>query len=46
MEKSTLVKETLGSHVFDKFIENKHIEWDRYSVFVTDYEIDNYLSIL
>jgi glutamine synthetase len=46
MEKSTLVKETLGNHVFEKFIENKHIEWDRYRTFVTNYEIDNYLSIL
>ncbi len=46
MEKSTLVRETLGNHVFEKFIENKHIEWDRYRTFVTNYEIENYLSIL
>jgi len=43
MEKSSLVKETLGNHVFEKFIENKHIEWDRYRTYVTNYEIDNYL---
>ncbi len=46
MEKSSLVKETLGDHVFEKFIDNKQIEWDRYRTFVTNYEIDNYLSIL
>ncbi len=46
MENSTLVKETLGNHVFEKFIENKKIEWDRYRIFVTDYEINNYLPIL
>ena len=46
MEKSALIKETLGEHVFNKFIENKKIEWDRYRTYVTDYELKNYLSIL
>lgn len=46
MESSKLVKETLGDHVFEKFIENKKIEWDRYRTYVTDYEINNYLPIL
>ncbi len=46
MESSNLVKETLGNHVFEKFIENKKIEWDRYRIYVTDYEINNYLPIL
>ena len=46
MEKSTLIKETLGEHVFNKFIENKKIEWDRYRTYVTDYELKTYLRIL
>lgn len=46
MEGSSLVKETLGDHVFEKFIDNKKIEWDRYRTFVTNYEIDNYLPLL
>jgi len=46
MEESKLVREILGEHVFNKFIENKKIEWDRYRTFVTNYEIKNYLSIL
>ncbi len=46
MEESDLVKETLGDHIFHKFIENKKIEWDRYRIHVTDYELDNYLPIL
>ncbi|MFA5863646.1 MAG: glutamine synthetase family protein [Phycisphaerae bacterium] len=45
-EKSELLKEALGEHIFNKLIENKKIEWDRYRTFVTDYEIDRYLSIL
>ena len=45
-EKSKLARETLGDHIFFKFIENKKIEWDRYRMQVTDYELDNYLPIL
>ena len=45
-EKSKLVRETLGEHVFNAFIENKKIEWDDYRTKVTDYELKRYLPIL
>ena len=45
-EKSQLVKRTLGEHIFNKFIDNKKIEWDRYRIQVTDYELQKYLPIL
>lgn len=45
-EKSVFLKETLGEHVFEKFIENKKIEWNDYRTKVTDYEIKKYLPIL
>jgi glutamine synthetase len=45
-EKSKVVKEALGEHVFTSLIENKKIEWDRYRTQVSDYEIDKYLPIL
>jgi glutamine synthetase len=45
-EKSDLVRRALGDHVFYQFIENKRIEWDRYRAQVTDYELEQYLSIL
>jgi len=45
-EKSKLVRETLGDHVFNHFIENKKVEWDRYRVQITSYEIEKYLPIL
>ena len=45
-EKSDLVREALGDHVFEKFIENKKIEWDNYRTHVSQYELDRYLSIL
>jgi glutamine synthetase len=46
MKNSKLVREALGEHVFNAFIENKKIEWDRYRISVTQYEIDRYLPIL
>lgn len=44
--RSSLVKEALGEHVFEKFIENKLIEWDAYRMHVSDYELARYLPIL
>jgi glutamine synthetase len=46
MEKSELVKETLGDHIFQKFIENKNIEWDQYRLHVSQFELERYLPIL
>jgi glutamine synthetase len=45
-ELSQLVRKTLGDHVFDAFIENKKIEWDRYRTQITEYELNKYLPIL
>ncbi|MFC2057250.1 glutamine synthetase family protein, partial [Chloroflexota bacterium] len=45
-EKSELVRKALGDHLFDSFIQNKKIEWDRYSIQVTEYELKRYLPIL
>jgi len=45
-EKSALVREALGAHIFEKFIENKKIEWDLYRVHVSQFELDKYLPIL
>jgi glutamine synthetase len=44
-EKSELIRETLGDHIFKKFIENKKIEWDSYRTHVSRYEIEKYLPI-
>jgi len=44
--KSKLAKETLGEHIFDKFIENKRLEWDLYRTHISKYEIEHYLPML
>jgi glutamine synthetase len=46
MEKSELVRETLGNHIFEAFLRNKKKEWDEFRSQVTEYEIKKYLPIL
>ena len=46
MEKSELVAETLGEHVFDHFLRNKRAEWAEYRRQVTAFELDRYLPVL
>ncbi|MDH4179309.1 MAG: glutamine synthetase family protein [Armatimonadota bacterium] len=45
-ESSELLKKTLGDHVFEKFIENKKIEWHNYRTQVTEFELEKYLPVL
>jgi glutamine synthetase len=45
-EKSKLLKEILGEHIFTNLITAKKIEWDEYRKRVHEYEIKTYLPIL
>lgn len=45
-ENSELVRNTLGEHIFSRFIELKKKEWDDYRIQVTEYELKRYLPIL
>ena len=53
-KKSKLAKETLGKHIFQKLIQNKEIEWQKYKKAVgkkyekevSPYEIKEYLPVL
>jgi len=44
-KKNPIAKETLGDHIFEKYVIAKEAEWDAYRISVTDWEIDNYLKI-
>ena len=46
MERSELLAETLGDHVFEWFIRNKREEWTEYRSKVTQFELDRYLPSL
>lgn len=45
-QSSDLLREALGDHVFESFIQNKKIEWDAYRRHISDYEIKRYLPLL
>jgi glutamine synthetase len=46
MERSELVFDTLGEHIFEWFLRNKRSEWRGYKTHVSGYEIDRYLKAL
>ena len=45
-ENSKLVRKALGDVLFEAFIKNKKIEWDKYRIQVSDYETKTYLPLL
>lgn len=45
-EKSELLRETLGDHIFNELMMSKKIEWDNYRIKVFPYEIETYLPVL
>ena len=45
-KKSALVRETLGEHIFTRFILNKEKEWEEYRIQITSHEIKKYLPFL
>ena len=46
MERSELMAEALGEHVFDWFLRNKRREWDRFQHHVSRFELETYLPVL
>jgi len=45
-ENSEFVRQTLGDHTFERFIEVKKREWDEFRIQVTEYELRKYLPVL
>ncbi|MFM7069503.1 MAG: glutamine synthetase family protein, partial [Actinomycetes bacterium] len=43
MERSELVRECLGEHIFEWFLRNKRAEWDAYRSHVSSFELQRYL---
>jgi glutamine synthetase len=44
LEKSALVRETLGEHIFDHFLAAKRAEWSDYMRHVSPWEVERYLN--
>ena len=44
MKRDPLIRETLGEHIFQKYVTHKKEEWDEYKIRVTQWELDRYLE--
>ncbi|HBX23338.1 MAG TPA: type I glutamate--ammonia ligase [Desulfotomaculum sp.] len=44
MAKDEVIKEALGTHIYEKLVEAKMKEWDDYRTKVHQWEVDHYLS--
>ncbi|MEO3993263.1 MAG: type I glutamate--ammonia ligase [Desulfurococcaceae archaeon TW002] len=44
MKSDEIIRQTLGSHIFDAFIEYKTNEWNQYCLYVTPWEFMQYLD--
>ena len=45
-EASELMKDVLGEHIHEFYVDNKRAEWDAYRLQVSQWEIDRYLSVI
>ena len=43
-KKSSIIKDTLGDHIFNKYLEAKEKEWKEYHTSVSEYELKKYLG--
>lgn len=43
LEKDEVMKATLGEHIYNKYVEGKRREWEKYKTSVSDWEINRYL---
>ena len=43
-ENAKVIREALGDHVLNHFLDAKRAEWDDYRTQVSDWEIDRYLE--
>lgn len=43
LEQDSVVREALGPHIFERFMDAKMLEWDEYRLQVTPWELNRYL---
>jgi glutamine synthetase len=44
LRKDEVIKQILGAHILDRFVEAKEKEYDNFRITVHQWEIDNYLE--
>ncbi len=45
LQKNEVIQAALGQHVFDRYVEAKTQEWNDYRIYVTQWELDRYLTL-
>jgi glutamine synthetase len=45
LSEDIVVQEALGQHVYERYVEAKRLEWNDYRIFVTQWELNRYLTI-
>lgn len=45
LKESPIARDTLGEHIFRKYIQAKEKEWDSFRTAVTDWELNEYLTV-
>ncbi len=45
LKRDKLVKKTLGTHTFERYVEAKQKEWDEFRIQVTEWELERYLEL-
>ena len=46
LKRNPVVREALGTHAYEKFVEAKQKEWDDFRTSVTEWEIKKYLNVI
>jgi glutamine synthetase len=45
LKENEVIQNALGQHVFERFVEAKTQEWNEYRLYVTQWELDRYLTL-
>ncbi len=45
LKRDELVKKSLGTHTFERYVEAKQKEWDEFRIQVTEWELERYLEL-
>ena len=44
LERDDVIREALGDHIFNHYVDAKRAEWDEYRTQVSDWEVERYLD--
>lgn len=45
LRRDDVIKNALGPHVYERFVDAKQLEWDEYRCYVSQWEVERYLSV-